>query len=542
MDSSFEAAAKHLFRHLHDARALRKNPLVHHFFQESRAARLTRLQQDQAVLDRVHDLVRRGAEDCRAADLATGNSERAHRQYAIVIDQCLERRPIREVAQALGISYHHCYRERAQICRRLARYIFDRVNAQALDYSAELDSFRLLMHRVVRQTAAGDKKASMDECNGLVQEATTVEQRIDALCLSASVAMVFEDFREAEERIALAQRLFGDLSEAGFSPAEAAQARIELAESKLLFCQGVSSRALALSLQALRRLELGQSNQPQQVHELYADTLYDVGVGLWNQGKLEIGYDYLARAEGHLNRLRAVPSPLRSQITVGVWKLRNGLVMSSKAWYPAAERLAGLAAAFEDAYASGWFGQALEAVIALMGCHADAENRAEALRAARVATSLAAQQQNENIQAQTSIEIASRLVSTRYWREGLSFFPVAERINTHKSFYRAHLAYFVAARAFRLGHFADAWRMANDPTDYVANTVPKLRRQLVGAAAAYELGFQSEAQTRIEALLPEAERLGTAPLLRDACAVAAKVTGSRHLRRKSRELDRLLAK
>jgi hypothetical protein len=543
MNSSapFNAAAKHLFRHLHDARALRKNPLVQRFFEESDAARLTRPQKEQAVLNRIHDLVRQGAEHCRDADLVTGNAERARRQHAIIIEQCLERRPIRDVALALGISYHHCYRERAQICKRVARYIFDQVNNSALDYLAELDGFQLLIHRVVRETAAGDGKASMDECRELIKLATTVEHRVDALCLGASVAMVFDDFQQAVEWISAAQQLYKEHADASFSPsAEVARARIEKVESKLLFCRGVASRALALSQRALRRLESVQSNQPPHVKDLYSDTLYDLGCGFWNQGRLEDGYDYMARAEASLSRLRATPSQLRSQITVGVWKLRNGLVMSSKTWYPASERLGGLSDAFEDAYASGWFAQALEAVLALMECHAHAEHRLEALQAARVATSLAEQQQNESIQMQTSIEIAAKLVSTPYWREGLGFLPDTRRIHVYKTFYRAHLAYFVAARALRLGKFADAWQLANEPIDYKANTAPSLRRQLVAAAAAYELGLHAEARTLIEALLPEAERLGGAPLLRDVCSVAAKVTGSRRFRRRSNELARLL--
>jgi hypothetical protein len=50
MDSSasFNVAAKHLFRHLHDARALRKNPLVQRFFEESDAARLMRPQKSRS--------------------------------------------------------------------------------------------------------------------------------------------------------------------------------------------------------------------------------------------------------------------------------------------------------------------------------------------------------------------------------------------------------------------------------------------------------------------------------------------------------------
>ena len=75
-----------------------------------------------------------GAAYCRDADLAAGKEERALRQHAIVSQQCLEQRPIRDVAARLGISYYHCYRQRAEICRRVARYICERDDAPSLEF------------------------------------------------------------------------------------------------------------------------------------------------------------------------------------------------------------------------------------------------------------------------------------------------------------------------------------------------------------------------------------------------------------------------
>lgn len=101
--ASFKVAAKHLFRHLHDPHALKTNAIVRHLFADAAATGLCHVP-DGAVLDRIHQLIRQGADRCREADLLTSYDERAIRQHKIVMHQCLENRPIREVASQAAAS------------------------------------------------------------------------------------------------------------------------------------------------------------------------------------------------------------------------------------------------------------------------------------------------------------------------------------------------------------------------------------------------------------------------------------------------------
>jgi hypothetical protein len=101
-----ERSAKHLFRHLHDVSALRKNPIARSYCQMG--------------LQHLHAAVRTAAEQCRDDELRDGHDERAARQYSIVALHCLERRALREVASRLGVSVRQCYRDRAEICGRIA--------------------------------------------------------------------------------------------------------------------------------------------------------------------------------------------------------------------------------------------------------------------------------------------------------------------------------------------------------------------------------------------------------------------------------------
>jgi hypothetical protein len=103
MDSrTFNAAAKHLFRHLHDPHALRKNPLVGHLFREVTPPELASVLEDRIVLATIHKQVRVGSDRCRQAYAKPGNNERAARSHAIIIQQCLGKRSYERSRRNLG--------------------------------------------------------------------------------------------------------------------------------------------------------------------------------------------------------------------------------------------------------------------------------------------------------------------------------------------------------------------------------------------------------------------------------------------------------
>jgi hypothetical protein len=73
-DIGFNRTVKHLFRHLHEPHALRRNRLVQHFFEATRGSG-SKKTYERAALERIHELVRLGAAYCRDADLAAGKEE-----------------------------------------------------------------------------------------------------------------------------------------------------------------------------------------------------------------------------------------------------------------------------------------------------------------------------------------------------------------------------------------------------------------------------------------------------------------------------------
>lgn len=532
-------AAKHLFRHLHDPQALKTNAIVRPLFADAAAAGLGQVP-DGVVLDRIHQLVRQAADRCRDADLLTSYDERAIRQHKIVTHQCLERRPIRAVATALGISFRHCYRERAAICERIARCLAESQEPQTLAHGPQLDEFQFLMDRAIHRAEFGDASEVLAEWDKVIRQAPSACRKIEALRASALSAIEFGAFDRAESAYADARELFAGLSSSPSASHDVAHACLDLIASKLFFYRGDMANALGAAQRATARIEPILARSSPYVEELYAEALFETGTVFCNLGDLESGYDCIVRAEAGLRRVSPGSFRLRDRVMVYLWKLRNYLLLSSKSWFPSWERLKGITTTFEQAYASGSIPGALSALSVLTEYHAFAGNDDEVLRAARFAVFLAEQQPSQRVRAQTAITVATQLLPTRHFEVAASLLPSAKGFDACDAFHRELVSHVTTALALRSRRFDDAWTLANgedDRKEYAALTVS---RRLIAASAAHELGRRREARSLIEAALPRAEALGLAPILKDAYAVAAKVTANTRFKRQASEMARLL--
>jgi hypothetical protein len=540
-DAPFDEVARHLFRHLHDPRALRKNRLVRRFFEDSAIGGVG-IVRERAVLNRIHNLVREGADRCRDADLVEGKDDRAFREHAIIALQCIERRPIQEVAASLGISQPHCYRERAAICLRVARYIAEHHEAPALEYFPEIDEFRFLIDRAGHRAALGDVNGSLREYDDLVRSAPSAQQKIEALRGIVSVSVQFGNVARAESAHAQARTLWAEQLTTDSSVArDVARACIDLIEMDLASNGGDATRALRAAESAVLRLEPIQAKTSGHVNDLYLESVFDVGAGLANLGKLEAGYDFVSRAEG-LSRDRRASPPLRSWVVVEACRLRNRLLTSSTHWRPSSQRLKSLAAAFDLAYTSGALIGSVAALVGITEHHAVSGRDVEALHAARSAVLLAKQHQSERVVAHTSMSVVLQLLQTRCWRDGVALLPSEAQQGAADGRYQDVISYCVAARAFRMRAFDDAWTLAQSQIergDYYPALAVRMR--LIAASAAHELQRSREARALIEQTVEAAEKQGYAPLLRDTYGAAAKITGNPRFRHQASELARLVS-
>lgn len=543
MDSTtFHIATKHLFRHLHEPGVLRKNPLVRRFFENQRANGFVDAT-SQHALERIHRLVREAADYFRDADFAAGEDDRALRTHAIIVGQCLGRRAIEDVAADLGISPGYLYRQRAEICQRVAEYVYTHGNDSkpASEYLVEIDEFRVRIDRVKRRATFGDARATFRDCDNLITMAPSALQKIEALRTSAVIATRFGDFDRAGDAYAAAQSVRDhDLHEIMAPLHRVADATIDLIGYELATCSANKPQALAMVQRATSLLEPAQTNATLQVREMYAESCASLGAAFWNAGETERGYDYITVAETELTRIRTASPQLRAQVIVILWKLRNYLLSGSKGWFPLSQRLRGLSEGFEYAYASGFMYEAVLALVALAECHSAAGNDAEALRMGRFAVTLAKQQPSVRTREQTALQVALTLLSTKYWEDGLALLPNRDECSATDAFHRELLSYFPIARALRLHRFRDAWtlsKIASDPKRYPHLSI---RKQLAAAVAAHELDRPAEARKLVEAAVDAAEQLGLAMLMRDAYGAAAEITKDPRFKRQASEVARLL--
>jgi hypothetical protein len=516
-----ERDAKHLFRHLHDARALRRNPIARPYCQNG--------------LQRIHELIRDAADRCRDEDFRLGKEERALRQHAIVTLACLERKPMAQLAASLGISVRQCYRERADICGRLAGILrYDGAPA-GVESVPHVDEFQLVLVNAFRRAALGETQRALRDCDVLARSAAPLARRLQALRASATILADFGGVDRAQAVLSRAEQLWSDASGNGELQSALARGSMALLRWQDAYLRADTSAALRNAEEAVRLLRSPAAPRSPAVREMRCESLYALGTARCNAGDMLAGYDCFPPAESELSDACSVSFTTRSRISVSAWKLRCSLVTSAGVWRPAFELVRGLTNAFKQAYASGDFAAAITALDALTQLHAVAGNHDEAFRASNLALLIAEQQASERVKSQLAIRLALKLLPTSYSSQAATLAGRAKP-KACDGYHRQLIAYFRLENALAQRRYLDAFQLASEQSDgreYAALTV---HRNLVKAAAAQALGKRRTARAIVDVVVPAAERLSSAHTLLDTYRVAAKVTGEARFKRRAREV------
>jgi tetratricopeptide (TPR) repeat protein len=540
VEKQFAQSTKHLFRHLHDPEQLRRNPIVRRFFDDPTIGGFGAAR-DRAVLARIHQVIREATDYHRDTSLRAGERNRALRQHTIVMRQCFGGASVPSVAADLGISANLCYRERARICRRIAGYVLSYSGTPALQYFPDIDPFDAQVDRVVRIATCGEMAASLHACDALIQAAESLEQRLNALCVSASVHLHFGRSSRARRALDEAKRLSRRHGSDAPSPLWALTlAQITNAEAQLAHFLGDTWKAAELAQSAADRLRAILAVGPNNAYDLYAECLNFLAGALWNLGDSERAYDAFVDAEASLQHARR-PEHVAHAVSVQAWRVRNRLLMSSKTWYPAWRRIQALQHTFEGAYRSGATIQAIEALEGLTEIYTFGGNGTEAMRNGRLALALAYQQASPVVKHQTLLTVAQLLLRTHHAEYALALLTDAERSDRGDAVLRRRLSCVAAERAIQLGRFDEAWQLATAHAPPEAAAELGLRKRVVAVRSAHALGLLPQAASGVELLIPLAERFGSAPVLLDAYTIAARVTSKREFSKKATEIINLLA-
>lgn len=407
-EKSFDAAVRHLFRHLADASALRRNPLVRDYFTAKK-----KTQADDALLREIRDRILNAAARCCSDDGAAGLEQQARRRHAIVTAIC-SGEPALQTAGRLKLSRRQYYRERHAICTRAALAFVPRTT-EPIPRIRLSDPQRLLFSRA----------ASLSD-QGLAQRAVTILDQA-----WAGIPLGNDRFAA---RLELADSLisFGELARAG-KLLEYARNEVLRSDDKI----GSELQDRAALIDARRGLAAGEDARAGRALEELAEkqvtvkrvdeTAFDalVECGLWHCANARF-----SAARKMLRRARTVAGKLPN-----VAPHRQVVLALLHAY--CAEDLADdydgsyrrFRAALDLSIASASLRGTLESTIGLMGYYGSVGRDDDMLALAQRALEIARSTEGRRHLLFAAAWIGTTLLKTRYWRAADPLLFEAERIS-----------------------------------------------------------------------------------------------------------------
>lgn len=194
---SFSAAVRHLFRHIDDVAALRRNRIARSLFELGDAsAPASRLAAYQAAMSaRILDAGR----DLYTEDLASGPPGKGHRFFAI-LSACCAGRPVSALAAELGISQPQAYRDRRAACERVVRALLTRPSSGS-GSAVSFDPLRLALWRVDALCEQGFGARAVAECERIIAESAAYGSKALAMLTLADAALKVGDTPVAVESL-----------------------------------------------------------------------------------------------------------------------------------------------------------------------------------------------------------------------------------------------------------------------------------------------------------------------------------------------------
>lgn len=521
-NASFEAAARHLVRHLHDPGALRQNPLTRSFFGADRDA-----------LQEIHDIFRFAAERCRDEDVRAGKAERGRRQYAIAIRECLERRSKEDVAAELAVSRAQYYRERADMCLRISRSICEQCDRTSEPAVRRFDAFRFGADRAACLTELGETDAAIEEYTRLLSGTASAAQTIEILC-ELALAHLRRGVSEAVVRPLRDVKALVETSTALSSEERGvAEARIRLAWGAYTWPADPST-ALGLFKQAMEKLERLPHAWSGDVRKLYVRIRFEFGEALTTFGDTRGSIETLSRAAKMLNRCQAESPVLELKIQIALHALRMSMLADPGGWEPGRRWLDKMQDLAGRASSTGSVDLNLGILCAISQLQARAGHAAAALDTMRTALALPRNRASSEVFAETSHRMARALMHTSLWHQTPGLLASAGPPAT-AAVAAAHKT-LRAEYALRRGGYREVRE---------AFSADELERRPYGAVlaagAAHSLGARQQARSLIDRAIPAIEKAGVAVTIAQSYRIASRVTNDRRYARSADEIWRALS-
>lgn len=536
--SSFEAAVRHLFRHLEEPRELRRNPLVSAFFESGDSSLAQQCEAD--VHGQIRRLVDVAAERCI---LTPGSDERRRRQVAIVTKSLRERKPANAVAAELGISKSLLYLERAEICKRIAGYI----EVQALlrrKPPAEPRSTSFRFRHAVAQFEAGEYDRAIHTYDRILSDSADAAVKVESLCRRAEVQLECGRFSEAwhslqEARNATETRARDFATES----LAAARAHADFLESRHAWVTADFPTAENALCSARRMLEDIGAAGGGRIKELFLEVLSEYGNRARLDGEFAEAAKYLERIRGIV---REIPDmePLRTiDLTVLQARIRY-LSARAGARFHGGEPATLLKEALSLARACGSLRRILEPEIELIGLPQRGDEGIESpLETAQRILSMATELGNPRLMSFSSIYAADRLIGTNHWHAVPAILRVARQFEPEGGREWAHMLGLESDYYERAGRFIESLRCAEKALRAArAMGSPRVEAAALRSMAKAEmrLGHRAKAGEYITSSLSLVERSGSPNSCINSYRAAAEITGDRRYAAAAAELHRAI--
>lgn len=541
--ASFAVAVRHLFHHLDDANALRKNPLVSRYFEENASGRLSHAQH-RAALGYIRSLIIAAAGRCRESDIAGHQKERALRQFTIIERCCLKGEPIADVAAELGISLRQCYRERSAICLRVASFI-RREREHRAQHVESVDEHRFAVKLAVALAEVGEFEGACREFGEIVSGSASAQQKIEGLCRWADVQVELGALAAAESSLLAAAGILA--SQNGALPDQracAARCDIELVRTRLAWASAdpVQADQSLKSAQIEAEHLSGAGNGGQRIRELQVTVLVEATNRALERGEFLEAQAYLDRADAALSD--CLEPSVCQRVDLMLARARLQLASFRPGSFAALqENFIALAEARQLARSCSSPKREIEAELLLADRHVDPDNGEEALDTARRVLGMASKLGNKRLLVTVSVGLADLVCRPRFENVLPSILSVADQVAVSNSLDWAIMTHIKATSLLQRGDARGAWSCGQRAA-YAADRLnsPRLATAAsrVLALAAHQLGHKSEAVDRILYATQMAERYASPWSCLRTYAAAASLTGKKVFERAARGLSHTL--
>jgi tetratricopeptide (TPR) repeat protein len=396
-ESTFEVAARHLFRHITDIKSLRYNPLVRamQVGAESKGA-------DHAVLLAVHARILKEARALCKDYAAAGSQMRAHRQYAIAVALC-DGEAVANTAARLGLSRRQYYRERRIICLRISRALVQASPGRATRFEIS-DPLRLLLARaeaLLDQGFAGRAVGLLDEARASLPEGIARS----AVQLRLADALVLLGLPARAERLLIESGGNANTRTAEDPTSRWLHDHQRLVSARLAIETGRNGDA-GRALESLARRRIAERDTDEEA----LDTLVECGNWYCQSGKFSNARNMLDRARERCERLPRVAAHRQIAVTLLAAHCAEDSIDEfglEHHWLNEA-----LALSISNGSACGM----LDAMNGLMGYYVSTGRDDDVYALAEESLYIAQGTEGTRILADVGIEIATMMLRTRYWR------------------------------------------------------------------------------------------------------------------------------